>query len=67
MRTLSRLIAAVAVLSSSSTFTATQAAPRAGVTNTLSTTDTTQFFAAKKKYKKYWHCHLMSLSGVKRT
>jgi hypothetical protein len=56
MRTLSILIAAVAVLSLSSTFTATQAATRAGVTSTQSTTDTTQFFAAKKKYKKYGHC-----------
>jgi hypothetical protein len=52
MRTLSILIA-VAVLSLSSTFTATQAATRAGVTSTQSTTDTTQFFA---KYKKYRHC-----------
>jgi hypothetical protein len=56
MRTLSMLIAAVAVLSLGSTFTQTQAATRVGVTNTLSTTDTTQFFTAKKKYKKYWHC-----------
>ncbi|HEY6381201.1 MAG TPA: hypothetical protein VIY07_05295, partial [Pseudolabrys sp.] len=56
MRTLSILIAAVAVLSLSSTFTATQAATTAGVTSTQSTTNTTQVFAAKKKYKKYGHC-----------
>jgi hypothetical protein len=56
MRRLSIFIAAVAVLSLSLTFTATQAATRAGVTSIISTTDTTHFFAAKKKYKKYGHC-----------
>jgi hypothetical protein len=56
MRTLSTLIVAVGVLSLSSTFTGTQAATRAGVTSALGTTDATQFFAAKKKYKKYGHC-----------
>ena len=56
MRTLSTLVAAMAVLSLSLTFTETQAATRAGKISNLSTTDTTQSFAAKKKYKKYWHC-----------
>ena len=59
MRTLSISVAAVAMLSLSSTFTATQAATR-GVTSTaprLSTTDTTHLsFAAKKKPKKYGFC-----------
>jgi hypothetical protein len=27
-----------------------------GVTSISSTADTTEFFTAKKKYKKYWHC-----------
>jgi hypothetical protein len=56
MRTLSTLIAATAVVTLSLTFTETQAATRAGVTTISSTADTTQFFTAKKKYKKYWHC-----------
>ena len=56
MRTLSTLIVAMAVLPLSLTFTETQAATRAGMISNLSTTDTTQSFAAKKKYKKYWHC-----------
>jgi hypothetical protein len=38
------------------TFTETQAATRAGVTTISSPADTTQFFTAKKKYKKHWHC-----------
>jgi hypothetical protein len=56
MRTLSTLIAATAVVTLSLTFTETQAATRAGVTSISSPADTTQFFTAKKKYKKYWHC-----------
>jgi hypothetical protein len=57
MRTLSILIAAVAVFSLSSAFTAAQAATRTGVTSTpprLSTTDTTHLYlAAKAKSKKH--------------
>ena len=55
MRTLSILIAAVAVLSLSSTFTATQAATRTGVTSTpprLSTPDTTHLYLAAKAKKR---------------
>ena len=54
MRTLSILIAAVAVLSLSSAFTATQAATR-GVTSTpplLSTPDTTDLYLAAKAKKR---------------
>ena len=51
MRTLSILVAAVAVLSLSSAFTAAQAATRTGVTSTpprLGTTDTTHLYLAAK-------------------
>jgi acetylornithine deacetylase/succinyl-diaminopimelate desuccinylase-like protein len=53
MRTLSILIAAIAVLSVSSAITATQAATRAGVTNTpprLSTTGTAHRSSTAKKH-----------------
>jgi hypothetical protein len=57
MRTLSISITAVAVLSLSSVFTATQAATRSGVTSTparLSTADATHLYlAAKTKTKKH--------------
>ena len=55
MRTLSISITAVAMLSLSSVFTATQAATRTGVTSTparLSTTDATHLYLAAKT-KKY--------------
>jgi hypothetical protein len=54
MRTLSISITAVAVLSLSSVFTATQAATRSGVTSTparLSTTDATHLYLAAKTKK----------------
>ena len=57
MRTLSILIAAVAVFSLSSAFPTAQAATGTGVTSAplrLSTTDTTHLYlAAKKKTKKH--------------
>ena len=61
MRTLSISIAAVAVLSLSSAFTAAQAAARTGVTSTpprLSTTDTLYLAAKVKKRgaKSYGFC-----------
>jgi hypothetical protein len=58
MRTLSISIAAVAVLSLSSVFTAAQAATRTGVTSTpprLSTTDATHLYLAAKTKKTKKH------------
>ena len=55
MRTLIILIAAVAVLSLSSAFTAAQAATRTGVNSTpprLGTTDTTHLYLAAKAKKR---------------
>ena len=62
MRTLNISMAAVAVLLLNSTFIATQAASGAGVTSAAprpSTTNTTNYLAAKKKkhWKSYgYHC-----------
>jgi hypothetical protein len=55
MRTLSILIAAAAVLSLGSAFTAAQSATSSGVTNTsprLGTTDTTHLYLAAKTKKR---------------